>query len=388
MYHIKGDNNIGKSNLLKAIHTLVDNVSSRKVSKYLRDNEDTFYIEGEDFDGNVVRLSRGAEDYYSWKIDGVEGRVDKTAGKVPERVSTYFNFYRSADPSEVTKGKSKGKTEIVNIRPPRAKLLFVDTTDGDNYLLFQKAMGTGDYLNALKLGNSQKSEGRKEVTNLTDRLEDEYVSLGNVKDYGNFLEEVKLYESASAEYAEQIRLVEEYVSLAKDIEVREARLLDASFGYDGDVVGAMVSELRELSSLLRDWESVLELERVQSERLEILEAYEVSREVSEELREVLATREELENVSRMTGDIERLEERMTRVSGVLETYDRETLLRDVGLIRDGLEITSLGHELRAEVGRVGDSKRAYEAAEQERERYLAEIGICPVCGKETAECAD
>lgn len=380
-YHIKGDNNIGKSNFLKAMKTLVENVPSRKLSKYLRDNEDTFYLESVDFEGNVVRLSRGAEDYYSWDINGVSGRVDKTAGKVPDTVVKYFNFYVNEDPS----GKKK-KLETVNIRHPRARLLFVDTTDGENYLLLQKAMGTGEYLGALKVGNSRKSEMKKEITALSDRLEEESVVLSGIKDYGGFLDDVSIYEKTADEYAEQVDLATACVELARDIEERELRLSDATYGYDAKYVGEMASELRELDALLSLWRSVKESESRLAEREIVIESFKEARVMALELSEVLKTREELEMVSRMSQDVEKRSSRLDEVAGVLSSYDVAAMKELATNVRLGSIAVIEGKTLRDAMGKASAAKGTYEVAVKERDAYLAEIGMCPVCGNDTSEC--
>lgn len=379
-YHIKGDNNIGKSNFLKAIRTLVENVTSRKVPKYLRDNEDTFYIESVDFDGNVVRLSRGAEDYYSWDINGVSGRVDKTAGKVPDTIVNYFNFYVNADPT------GKKKLETVNIRHPRARLLFVDTTDGENYLFLQKAMGTGEYLGALKKGNSRKGDMKKEITSLVDRLEEESVVLNGIKDYGGFLSDVSIYEGTADAYIGQIELAEECVTLAREISEREVRLSDATYGYDAKYVGDLASELRELDELLSVWRVVEETERRVAERATVIEAFKEARDVAKELSDVLATREELDLVSRMTRDVEKRASRLDEVADVLSSYDVAAMKELAMNVQLGSIAVNEGKQLREALGKASESKGAYESAVKVRDAYLAEIGMCPVCGNDTSEC--
>ena len=81
-------------------------------------------------DADFVKLSRGSQDYYEWRIDGVYGREDKTNGKVPLTLQTYFGLYYEAE-------KTK---RYLNITTSTDQLLFVETTGGDNYFLLQKVL--------------------------------------------------------------------------------------------------------------------------------------------------------------------------------------------------------------------------------------------------------
>lgn len=151
VFHIKGRNNVGKSALLKAINILWNNVNQIEVKEFLRDNTTTFVLDAEMHDGSTVKLSRGTTDYYVWNILGVEGRLDKTKGKVPEILHKYYNLYTDNERTH----------ECLNVRLPRDILTFVDTTKTETYYLVQKALRTEEYILA-----AQKAEAKKrEITN-------------------------------------------------------------------------------------------------------------------------------------------------------------------------------------------------------------------------------
>lgn len=155
VFHIEGANTIGKSTIVKAINANKRNVSNLKYKRLLRDNAKTFVVTITTYDGSVIKLSRGAVDYYEWNILGEKGRMDKTDGKVPKIVERYYNLF-------LVEEKNK-PTECLNIRMNRSRLLFVDTTVGENYMMLQKATGTSMALQAIKKGESQATAKGKEV---------------------------------------------------------------------------------------------------------------------------------------------------------------------------------------------------------------------------------
>src|SRR5690625_719867 len=133
IFRFTGLNNVGKSAILKAMTIVMRNISNNQYKEFLRDETNSFEITVWDFSDNWVRLSRGAVDFYEWSIDGKSGRMDRTQGKVPLEVQGYFNLYEE---NEKTKA-------CLNVRLPREVLLFVDTTPGDNAMMFQKALEIG-----------------------------------------------------------------------------------------------------------------------------------------------------------------------------------------------------------------------------------------------------
>lgn len=162
LYWIRGKNNIGKSNLLRAMSTVFTNVSNNSYKPYIRDNCSTFKIKVW-FEDDWVELARGATDYYEWVIDGVHGRVDKTSGKVPEELEEYFNLYYEAE-------KTKRYLNITSSDDP---LLFVSTTGGDNDRLLQIALGTEVVMGASKKAEQLKRQATAEQKTIRTLLQEQ-----------------------------------------------------------------------------------------------------------------------------------------------------------------------------------------------------------------------
>lgn len=209
VYYFNGDNNIGKSSVLKAIRALFFNVNNLSYKDYIRDDEDSFSIALEDFDGNWVVLTRGASDFYKWKINGETGQLNRTSGKVPEELTKYFNLYRD----ENTK-------ECANIRPPRAVLLGVDTSEGDNNLFLQKALNSSGFTKAYKQADSDKRSKMKElkmIETYIDRTENDIQNV-NIDEVELELQKIQRYEDVLKKEKEMYLMVHDALILSENIE--------------------------------------------------------------------------------------------------------------------------------------------------------------------------
>ena len=153
VYRLVGDNEIGKSAILRGIRALFHNVSRNSYKEYISDWATSFVVEGWFYDGGYVKLSRGANDFYEWSIPSGGNLVEKTDGKVPPELQEYFNLYTENDKSRIT----------LNFNLQGDILPFVDTTASDNYWLSQKAFGTNILLNASKNLKSENSEINKQI---------------------------------------------------------------------------------------------------------------------------------------------------------------------------------------------------------------------------------
>lgn len=153
VYRLVGDNDVGKSAILRGIKALFHNVSRNAYKEYISDWADTFVVEGWFYDGGYVKLSRGANDFYEWSLPHSSEIVYKTDGKVPEILEEYFNLYIEKDKSKMN----------LNFNLQGDSLPFVDTSASDNYWLTQKALGTNNLLKASKLLKSDTKDINKSI---------------------------------------------------------------------------------------------------------------------------------------------------------------------------------------------------------------------------------
>lgn len=370
--YYQGDNNIGKSSIIKAINTLFFNASNQVYRSFIRDDEESFYISMTDFDGNTVELSRGKVDFYRWNIDGVEGEFNRTSGKVPEEVREYFSLYYDE--------KSK---ECVNIRLPRAVLLGVDTSFSDNNYLLQKALKSEVYTLAYKKADSLKKSHKKEIDVLTKYYEEvkESVDAIDLEEDRNTLEEVERYErTLKSEYDKLLsythlqELIEDTLKTRRELKeldyvIDESQGIELEFEYYKDLE-SVVLKLDEKDKLTKEVDSLtIVLEDVTQETDNI--GHEI--EYLDKLNECL---EYLENYMKLKKDIKQIDEVLdseTEISDSMDYYsDLNTHLSNTETKdREEKLLVTLNEEL--------------EELNREIVNLETEMGVCPLCGNEFNE---
>lgn len=370
--YYQGDNNIGKSSIIKAINTLFFNASNQVYRSFIRDDEDSFYISMTDFEGNTVELSRGKVDFYRWNINGVEGEFNRTSGKVPEEVKEYFRLYYD--------DKSK---ECVNIRLPRAVLLGVDTSFSDNNYLLQKALKSEVYTLSYKKADSLKKAHKKEIDVLTKYYEEvkESVDAIDLEEDRNTLSELERFErTLNAEheklkmYSHLQELIENTLNTRRELKVLDTVISDSNgieeeFKYYQDLnnvvelvtkKGIYEDELDELNSVLGSIEEDTDLidSEIQylskvKECLTYLESYMELYKGIKQIDDVLVTHTEIEEEM----------EYYNSLNKHLIYYET----KDTGEV----ELKELSEELKSLKSQVSDIEK--------------EMGVCPLCGNEFSE---
>jgi hypothetical protein len=331
LHWLRGGNDVGKSALQRAIIALLTNVSNMKYKDYIRDNCNYFTVCGYfggvgEFDSNTdyVKLSRGSQDYYEWRIAGVYGREDKTNGKVPLTLQTYFGLYYEAE-------KTK---RYLNITTSTDQLLFVETTGGDNYFLLQKALGTENISEALKVAQGKKKEANNLIKfnqNYYDKeaeeLEVHRQKLVDISDSLEYLERFeKVLETEKAELdflREMIDSTNTYVPLA--LQVRSERLLLKEL--ETEDVSEEIDDLSIIDETLKFYKELLSLEQ-QASVLTTLTMEEL-----EDLELLLGQLELIESVKLLNKDVEDLERKLNSY----DVYDEGIFLE----VEDDLELLTL-----------------------------------------------
>lgn len=373
VYRFSGPNNIGKSVILKAISTVMLNVSNRYYKEFIRDEEDTFEIRIEGFEGNWVYLSRGAVDFYAWSIGGVEGREDRTGGKVPLDVKKYFNLYVEDEKTN----------ECLNIRLPDDLLLYVNTTAGDNAMMFQRALGTEDYMVGIKKVDKKARELNKEI-----KLVDKYL-----------IQEHEKLNDAAAELQQVTNSVEE-IERYEDVLIAERdRYLEISHMVDETIDFMRLSkETRESAKALEEL-SLDSIEEGLKKLQDIVTVYDLYEEYAVTNKKLKAEKEALEESSSDGLDSEI--DTLTKLEGALDDYKEvealesklsKTVALDVEQEKDTqasikvLEAVEGAIEIATEVAKITKSVRTGTEKVAELEEQIkeleAELGYCPTCGSE------
>lgn len=374
VFKLDGSNNIGKSALTEAIRILAKNVPNNQYKYYLRDGCDHFIVDYVGWDGSKVTLSRGSVDFYAWELaDGTRGRSDKTNGEVPPELENYFNLYHE---------KEKTK-QVLNLRMKDDVIPFVGTTPGANNFILQKALGTEEWLLALKAVQKTKSDSTKEVKLLdaqveqeTERLQEVTARLTKKK---RSLAEVERYEAVLIGEYDILEAVEDVQEaregLAKETERLEnlkSRVADLPIA-EGERVFEILGDIQELQDARKQLVTLEHEYKWKKERLQGLETEEGAEaiELVEDIRALQQAKQSLVNL------LEELETLRVRLSGVADAEEAENLLVLLGDIQELQDSQKHVHALE---GQLTQAQVKKQQAEQELERLKNEMGVCPLCG--------
>lgn len=368
LYWIRGKNNIGKSNLLRAMSTVFTNVSNNSYKPFIRDNCTTFKIKVW-FEDDWVELVRGATDYYEWVIDGQHGRVDKTAGKVPDELVEYFNLYYEAE-------KTKRYLNITSSDDP---LLFVSTTGGDNDRLLQIALGTEVVMGASKRAEQLKRQATSEQKTIRTLLSEQEEQLTGMQARHDTL----------SDQIEQLDRLE----LVLDNEYKITTLLknQQELVTDYALLGSKLIELMQDEELIKAANLEQQHHDIQVITKQLKQEQEYQTFIKTEQEVHVLTSEELASLTN-------LEDSVIKINKQVE---QESLYQQLLQASEVLELQSQGvDELDADFAQLANIKKhlndlkAYQKLEQdlvnaeevvqevtaEYERLREEIGECPLCG--------
>ena len=368
LYWIRGKNNIGKSNLLRAMSTVFTNVSNNSYKPFIRDNCTTFKIKVW-FEDDWVELVRGATDYYEWVIDGQHGRVDKTAGKVPDELVEYFNLYYEAE-------KTKRYLNITSSDDP---LLFVSTTGGDNDRLLQIALGTEVVMGASKRAEQLKRQATAEQKTIRTLLSEQEEQLTGMQARHDTL----------SDQIEQLDRLE----LVLDNEYKITTLLknQQELVTDYALLGSKLIELMQDEELIKAANLEQQHHDIQVITKQLKQEQEYQTFIKTEQEIQVLTTEELASLSNLEDSVLKINQQV----------EQESLYQQLLQASEVLELQSQGvDELDADFAQLAHIKKhlndlkAYQKLEQdlvkaeevvkevtaEYERLREEIGECPLCG--------
>lgn len=235
VYHFVADNDNGKSMIIDAMKAVCCNMPNTQVKKYVSDYADFFVIEGEDFEGNIITLTRGQAlaEYRLKRADGSKETFDKVGIYVPAEIQKIVNVYVDSE-----------RDENFNIRTADDKIVFTNTTPSENYSYFQKALGTDRLRESIKINNKivKTVKAENDITYGKIELEksklDDYVDLtedkrkmdiyvNEVKKSYETLSQVKRLESLNGLIEQEIAgLPAEIVNLDKEKLYNEVRDLE------------------------------------------------------------------------------------------------------------------------------------------------------------------
>lgn len=383
-----GDNEAGKTSVVKTFAVLGANGYATEQNGYIRDNTKGFSIECELSNGTTVKRVKTASEN-AFEIVGASGEV-YAADKIDRGYGTPVELERVM--GMMVEPETK---ELLQIRTYEDSLLFVLTKSSENYKVMYNALKVGNLTRAIAVGNQQANGYRNAIDEYSVKAETLESELESIKDI-DIASAVRL----KGEIERLSRIVAGLTGLIKRLDAAdesEARLRVyagvAGLREESESVGhsfkglierlgaqeRVATRLRAVSkidsvSLERDVDGVVKL----LSRLRDSERLKSAAEIFTELNTV---REERESVvtgllalSKRVSDGERLERAVSAFTGLLRgEVEISPISRLKGLIE---RIESLNSE-EAELSRVREKvEESYTALKATG----AEVMVCPNCG--------
>lgn len=383
-----GDNEAGKTSVVKTFAVLGANGYATEQKEYIRDNTKGFQIECELSDGTTVKRVKTASEN-AFEILSADGEV-YAADKIDRGYGTPVELERVM--GMMVEPETK---ELLQIRTYEDSLLFVLTKSSENYKVMYNALKVGNLTRAISVGNQQANGYRNAIDEYSVKAETLESELESIKDI-DIASAVRL----KGEIERLSRIVAGLTGLIKRLDAAdesEARLR----------VYAGVAGIREESeSVGHSFKSLVERlgaqERVATRLNAVAKIDSVSMERDVDgvvkLLSRLRDRERLKSVAEIFAGLDTVrEERESVLTGLLalskRVLDGERLAGAVtaftGLPKSEVDISMLSR-LRGLIGRIESLKSAEtelsRVQEKASESYAAlkatgaEVMVCPNCG--------
>lgn len=377
VYRLVGDNDVGKSAILRAITALFTNVSRSNYKEYISDWADTFIVEGWFYDGGYVKLSRGAEDFYEWSIPNSSEKILKTDGKVPLELQKYFNLYSENDKSKLT----------LNFNLQGDVLPFVDTTASDNFWLTQKALGTNLLLKAskrMKLNNSDIDKEIK-ITNENIEYENEIAKKidNEIRTDEEFIDKLSRNISVINEEQSELEKIKEFKGLLDTVNSMKTRLQEIPVVSDLEF-HQLSTKSNELA-LLKEYKNQLDSISLLKRNLEINEVK------SNQLRDLEILQEKdseivlLNKYKKEKDHITTLKTKYSTIMSSINALDLSTFSNKISEMNDLLKFKKEKEYINNLVKSKENTEVLVGNIEKEILELKTEEKICPVCGSDLLE---
>lgn len=151
-----GENEAGKTSVIKAFATAALHANPRDQKDYIRDGTSMFGVGIELEDGTLITRIKEAKGINSYQIKDSSGKLVWSANKLSEGL-----------PMEVQKLMGlvvePETNEFLHIRTYEDKLLFVVTPNSTNYKVMYNALKVEQLTNAIKLGSNEANKLKADI---------------------------------------------------------------------------------------------------------------------------------------------------------------------------------------------------------------------------------
>lgn len=383
-----GDNEAGKTSVVKTFAVLGANGYATEQKDYIRDNTKGFSIECELSDGTTVKRVKTASEN-AFEILGADGEV-YAADKIDRGYGTPVELERVM--GMMVEPETK---ELLQIRTYEDSLLFVLTKSSENYKVMYNALKVGNLTRAIAVGNQQANGYRNAIDEYSVKSETLESELESIKDI-DIASAVRL----KGEIERLSRIVAGLTGLIKRLDAAdesEARLRVyagvSGLKEESESVGhsfkSLVERLGAQERVAARLNAVAKIDSVSMERdadgvvklLSRLRDSERLKSAAEIFTGLSTVKEEQESVvtgllalSKRVSDGERLERAVSAFTGLPRG---EVEISPISRLRGLIErIESLNSE-EAELSRVREKVAESYAA---LKATGAEVMVCPNCG--------
>lgn len=171
-----GENDAGKTSVILALAVCGLNAFATKQKKYIQRGANAF--------GLGMGLADGTE------IQRIKSKSTQNLLTISKGEKIILNLTKFDNPSlqpvelEKVMGllKDSSTGEILNIRTYHNKLIFAETTAGDNYKIIYEMLKVSNLVRALRRGNEEASDYKKKINNNAILIEHTLNSLREIKD--------------------------------------------------------------------------------------------------------------------------------------------------------------------------------------------------------------
>ncbi|MEM4385654.1 MAG: AAA family ATPase [Candidatus Anstonellales archaeon] len=388
-----GENESGKTSIIKAIAVCGLHAWSRDQKGFIRDGTNGFGVQIKLKDGtSVLRVKTLDSNMYQIKYpSGEVWEVNKIEG-LPERVKEVLGFIEEAETGE-----------FLQIRTYENQLLFVVTPASTNYKVMYDALKVGKITKAIKLGSIEANELKREIDNNNIAIEKLKGDLSKIrvydieplirlkerlikeKDIVMKLENIKKYKEA----IDKLKVEKESLSVytnKKDINIHEVKILNS--------ISNTLLKINELKYKYQQYNKILELNELDLSGLEKLERLINLKNNIEKLNKKLDVYNKVNNMENIDYTVilkfEGIKEVLKNVNILQKKFEVYRGIGGVEYVSEKdtsiLERVYKVMELKNIVKRLNEAKRICIETINKVEEYLKYLGVeverCPRCGEE------
>ena len=149
-----GDNDAGKTSLIKGCAVLMYNKAVREQKDFIRTATNMFGVAFEFNDGTMIQRKKGVNvnSYLIKNADGTVNEIDRVDNGVPPAVQEILGVIEEPETKEA-----------LHVRTYEDKLMFVVTPSSSNYKMVYTALKVSDVTNAIKYGSEEVNGLRAKI---------------------------------------------------------------------------------------------------------------------------------------------------------------------------------------------------------------------------------